>query len=403
MMIPDSSAKAWTIGTREGRWAGFGPYYAMFPVDFARNIVSRYSAPGDLVIDPFCGRGTTNYVAQVLGRQSFGCELNPVGWVFSSAKTAPARQLGRILRRIDKIARCREPEDFIPMTEFQEWAWCSDVLGFVNSARRNLDWRNSKIDRMVSAVLLVYLHAKIGGGLSNQMRQSKAMGPNYAVRWWKKRNMRPPEINAVEYLKSRVEWRYARGIVRADTEAEIYFGDARNGLHTYQVCRNQRASLVLTSPPYMGVTDYRYDNWIRIWALGGPATPEWSQGHRYGNREKYSEIVRGVFNQLAKITKVNATIVVRTDKRSFTLQTTVRAIRDAWPTHHMFSMASKASRPTQTSLFGDKGEKPGEMDLVVLPRCVNPSRENVLWPNSYGDIGGWQKNLAGEVYELDFN
>lgn len=368
-MRSNRSSEIWTLGNREGRWAGFGPYYGMFPVSFARDVIGRFSMPGDTVIDPFCGRGTTNYVAQVLGRQSFGCEVNPVGWVFSKAKTAPARQLPRILHRIDEIARWREPSDFVAETEFQKWAWCPDVLGFINSARRNLDWENSKIDRTISAFLLVYLHAKLGGGLSNQMRQSKAMAPKYSVRWWKSRDMRPPVINAAEYLKSRISWRYARGIEKSGNEAKIYFGDARNGLQTY---RRAPATLVLTSPPYMGVTNYRYDNWIRIWALGGPLIPEWGQGNRYSNKEKYSEMIHGVFKRLSRVSKTDVTIVVRTDRRPFTFHTTVHVIKDTWPDHRVVSIENQPSKPTQTSLFGDKTKKPGEVDLIVLPRhtCV---------------------------------
>lgn len=35
------------------RWARFGPYYAMFPIDFAFNVVNKYSKPGDKILDPF--------------------------------------------------------------------------------------------------------------------------------------------------------------------------------------------------------------------------------------------------------------------------------------------------------------------------------------------------------------
>ena len=41
--------------TAESRWARFGPYYAMFPLDFAFEVVERYSQKGDFIIDPFAG------------------------------------------------------------------------------------------------------------------------------------------------------------------------------------------------------------------------------------------------------------------------------------------------------------------------------------------------------------
>ena len=39
--------------------------------------IERVTQPGDTVLDPFMGSGTTAQVAQNLGRQYLGCELNP--------------------------------------------------------------------------------------------------------------------------------------------------------------------------------------------------------------------------------------------------------------------------------------------------------------------------------------
>jgi DNA modification methylase len=38
--------------TPESRWAGVGPYYAMFPVEFADRIVLKHTSPGATVLDP---------------------------------------------------------------------------------------------------------------------------------------------------------------------------------------------------------------------------------------------------------------------------------------------------------------------------------------------------------------
>ena len=46
--------------TAESRWARFGPYYAMFPVDFAFEVVEKYSKEGvhkgmrGIILDPRC-------------------------------------------------------------------------------------------------------------------------------------------------------------------------------------------------------------------------------------------------------------------------------------------------------------------------------------------------------------
>ena len=62
------------------------------------------------------------------------------------------------------------------------------------------------------ALLLVHLHGKRTDSLSNQMRQTKSLSPQYAVRWWDERGLEPPDIDPVEFMKKKLKWRYAKGI-----------------------------------------------------------------------------------------------------------------------------------------------------------------------------------------------
>ena len=40
-------------------------------------LVERFTRPGDLVLDPFCGGGTTGVVALALNRRFVGIDINP--------------------------------------------------------------------------------------------------------------------------------------------------------------------------------------------------------------------------------------------------------------------------------------------------------------------------------------
>jgi DNA modification methylase len=48
-----------------------------FPESLARAVITEFSSPGDLVLDPFAGFGTTPYVAASLGRRAIGLEFLP--------------------------------------------------------------------------------------------------------------------------------------------------------------------------------------------------------------------------------------------------------------------------------------------------------------------------------------
>lgn len=63
----------WTIHTQPSGIA----HYATFPEELVERCVAAGSAPGDLVLDPYCGSGTTLRVARLHGRRALGVELNP--------------------------------------------------------------------------------------------------------------------------------------------------------------------------------------------------------------------------------------------------------------------------------------------------------------------------------------
>lgn len=51
-----------------------------FPLDIPRRLVERFTNPGDLVLDPFGGLGSTAHEAIKLGRRGYVVELNPSYW-----------------------------------------------------------------------------------------------------------------------------------------------------------------------------------------------------------------------------------------------------------------------------------------------------------------------------------
>lgn len=65
---------------------GIHSYPARFPPALPRTLISLLSEPGDVVLDPFCGCGTTLVEALALGRSAVGVDANPIAWLIASAK-----------------------------------------------------------------------------------------------------------------------------------------------------------------------------------------------------------------------------------------------------------------------------------------------------------------------------
>jgi len=63
----------WTVNTKPYA----GAHFAVFPTELIEPCILAGAPVGGIVLDPFMGSGTTAQVAQNLGRQYLGCELNP--------------------------------------------------------------------------------------------------------------------------------------------------------------------------------------------------------------------------------------------------------------------------------------------------------------------------------------
>jgi len=359
--------------TAARRWQGVGPYYAMFPTGFADSVVARYTTPGDIVFDPFAGRGTAVFSAAHQGREGIGIEINPVGWVYGKTKLRPAAQ-SEVAVRFHELGRLapnyHSAAEALPT--FFHHCYSRRTREFLLAARENLDWRKSSVDRTAMALLLVYLHGKRGQALSNQMMQTKAMAPDYAVRWWCERGLVPPDLDPVDFLLSRLGWRYAKG-APSGGRSEMHLGDSEQRIsqvHATLMQRQEKVRLLLTSPPYFALTNYHYDQWVRLWVLGGPPNANRVVGShdlrgKFESSTRYRTLLRNVFGSASKLMAERSTIYVRTGLGEVTLDATLRALREVFPDHRLDTTMQPYSKPTQTRLFGDSSVKAGEIDVVM--------------------------------------
>jgi len=77
----------WTVATRPYK----GAHFATFPPALIEPCILAGSRPGDIVLDPFMGSGTTAATALQHGRQYLGCELNPEYGPLQEQRIAEAR------------------------------------------------------------------------------------------------------------------------------------------------------------------------------------------------------------------------------------------------------------------------------------------------------------------------
>ncbi len=352
----------WSRSTAAGRWYGFGRYYAMFPQSFIHDAVINLTKPEETVLDPFCGRGNAPFAATVLGRNSLGIDINPIAWLFAAVKLDPAPNPEQVTDRLSDVVKARRLSDRRSRSRFETMAWTPTVRALLRAARRELDWRNSIVDRTLMAFIALHMQDKQGGGLSNRMSPTIAYSPRYAVKWWTEKGfLQPPDVDPVAMLEDKIRRRYQLGIPAQGSGAAL-LGDSRHELSQ----RNPAdAALLVTSPPYCGVTDYWNDHWIRLWMLGYHLRKNWTKSARFENQKDYLDLITRVFRESKKHLKNGAAILVRSDQRRNTAEMCVAAMKEVWPNRRLLVRSTTAPYAGISNNHGRGGRKAKEIDLLM--------------------------------------
>ena len=251
------------------------PYFAMFPLDYPLEAIDRSRAQS--VLDPFCGRGTTNVAARMNGLYSTGVDSSSVAYAISSAKMVDVSPE-------EIISECRNildgcPEADIPEGEFWEMMYDRDVLSKLCGLRETLMEDCGTPARIaLRGIILGALHGpmmKDGSTnyLSNQFPRTFASKPGYSVKFWKQRGLlTPPKTDIMRVVETRSRRHYsidmgpARGfILKGDSTCPETFRTIRERLG-----QDRSFDTVITSPPYHGINTYIPDQWLRNWFVGGP-------------------------------------------------------------------------------------------------------------------------------------
>jgi DNA methylase len=293
----------------------------MFPEAFVDKHIAASRFTG-VVFDPFCGRGTTVFEALLNGRKAAGCDLHPVAVCITGAKCNPPD-------RDDVVVRLTELEESFwvmpppvlaeDMADFFTACFHADTYEQVRFLRANLNWRHDRTDRFIAALCLGALHGESHRSpnyFSNRMPRTISTKPAYSVRWWEKHGYVAPHRDAFAILRGMVDFRFRTP--PPDNRGEIAESDARKAKTAFPHLEGQVTDII-TSPPYLDTTNYREDQWLRLWFLG--EDPKSTQAHgdgRHHNKALYWTFLKEAWEGVAPLLAPQARIVVRIGGRKLT-------------------------------------------------------------------------------------
>ena len=292
---------------------GICPYFTMFPLAFPLDILRRRARPEDGVLDPFCGRGTTNFAARLLGLDSLGLDSSSIAVAITASKlvSTTADDILCEARRI--LSSTAEPQ--VPEGEFWKWAYNPEVLQALCRYRESLLADCSAPPQIaLRGIILGALHGprqkKAATYLSNQCPRTYAPKPGYATRFWKDRGLVPEYRNILDVIERRARRFYAEQLLEAGA---VRLADSRSSNSVVPPDSGALYDWVITSPPYYGMRTYVPDQWLRNWFLGGPATVDYGKGSQivHSSPEGFASDLRTVWNNVAAVTRSTAKLVVR--------------------------------------------------------------------------------------------
>lgn len=287
------------------------PYFTMFPLEFPYKLL-RYQRKSNIIFDPFCGRGTTNYAARLLGMRSYGIDSNPIAQVIAQSKLLKVES-DLIVERCRQILE-RVSFSVVPEGEFWEYAYHPTTLQEICKIREYF-LSEDVIDDVgcaLRAILLGVLHGPVmkiqPSYLSNQMPRTYSTKPNYSVAFWRKNSMLPMEVRVLDVVRRKAEYIF-NDYLPQKVDGQIILGDSRNGFFDSEV----KFDWIITSPPYFGMSTYEQDQWLRNWFLGGSSTVDYSQKSqiKHGSEETFIRDLANVWEKSTINCNENARMVIR--------------------------------------------------------------------------------------------
>lgn len=350
---------------------GICPYFTMFPLDFPLNILKGRARADDVVLDPFCGRGTTNFAARLVGLRSLGVDSSPVAAAITASKLLTVA-VDDILNEAHRISTEREAR-LIPGGEFWQLAFHPIVLDVLCRFREAfLENCTTEARIALRGIILGALHGPkqktFPSYFSNQCPRTYAPKPAYATRFWRERGLAPESVDVLAIIKRRAKRYYG---VSADTAGIVRLADSREAGALRPDASDVRFDWVITSPPYYGMRTYIPDQWLRNWFVGGPDDVHYINRLQvdHSSPEDFAGDLRQIWRNAENVCADDAKMIIRfggiADRRVDPLHIIKSSFADSgWRITTIAAAGSAAEGKRQANTFLRIASKPvGEYDI----------------------------------------
>ena len=305
--VPVYEAELWTSRQRQASPIHEISYRACFKPQLPAYFIERLTREGDVVYDPFSGRGTTAVEAALRGRNVIVNDINPLSVIL----TYPRLELPNVTEidtRLRSLRFAPRPRGEIDLSMFFHPDTEYEILGLREYLYRRLRAGDEDgTDRWIRMVATNRLTGHSPGFFSvYTLPPNQAVSPEDQLRINARLKQEPEyrDIRALILKKSMQlqgrlgaaeRWR----LRKAAAEALLLSHDARatDDIATGSV------QLTVTSPPFLDVVQYARDNWLRCWFNGFDAEKVGERITMSKTVEEWETEMAAVFQELYRVTR----------------------------------------------------------------------------------------------------
>jgi len=297
----------WTSRQRQASALHEIAYRACFKPQLPRFFIQLLTTKGDLVYDPFVGRGTTAIEAGLLGRMVVANDVNPL----SIMLTRPRFDIPNsreVKERLDRIKIDRSAKAEIDLSMFYHSQTEAEICSLRDYLRERKEV--GKEDHLDAWIRMVATNRLTGH--SKGFFSVYTLPPNQAVssesqrRINEKRNQKPDYRNTKELILTKTR-HLISGLSETQKKDMKEIGDEAIFLNVdsrlTKEIQNEVVQLTVTSPPFLNVVQYAEDNWLRCWFNSINANEIAKRIVMAKTLTEWSNFIGEVFQELYRITK----------------------------------------------------------------------------------------------------
>jgi hypothetical protein len=272
LRVPTYINEFWTARQRAANSLHEVSYRACFKPQLPHFFIRRLTEPGDIVFDPFMGRGTSLVESALMGRVPAGCDINPLSVILTAPRLRPPTldQITARLREIDFAQAKEAPADLLVF-------YHPETLQEICALKRYLlekkaAGQDDSVDEWITMVAVNRLTGHSAGFFSvYTLPPNQATSVKAQQKINRDRGQAPPRRRVAEIilrksrqLLSECDPEVRRTLERVYPARRLLTRDCAR----MPEIRAESVALAVTSPPFLNVVDYAGDNWLRCWFCG---------------------------------------------------------------------------------------------------------------------------------------